>query len=1126
LISRCFRQIVPFFVGLLLVGAAQGQINNASLSGLVTDQTKAAIVHAKVTISNSATGYSREFESDASGYFSFQDLPIGEYKIAVSVENFQSVESSVALGTAEKVRRDFVLKLGSILTSIEVDAATTNLAADASISTIVDNETIRDTPLYLRNWDDLLRMVPGVQINRFTQQSGATSAGRTGSFNVHGIHSLQNNFVLDGIDNNTFSENVQELSTEASHPSVDAIQEFNVVTNPYSAEFGRNPGATVSVNTKSGTNGYHGLAYEYLRNNLFDANDFISNANGLKKPENNQNQFGGNFGGPILKKKLFGFFDYEGTRIRQGVSRVSTVPLANERIGDFSPETAAAFNTANPGLNLTYPTIYDLLATPSDPSPTGLAFPDNKIPQASIDPVMARLIALFPQPTKMTDVNNYVRNALLTDSTDAYDGRLDWTATAKDNVFGRFSYSNRARFIPGYIGGIADATGTSAWGRQTLKSYSLALGWTHSFSPVLVNEFRLGFVRNYSFAEQDPFGKNLADAYVPGIPDNPAVQGGVPNTSFSNFGFLGSPDFLPKRQTPQQYEWTDTVSWTRGAHAFKFGFNLWAPMRNIYQDEPGTRGDLNFTGNFTCQRDSNNQCVSNTGLSYADGLLGLVHDNQLTNVFFVDQRLWMLAGFLQDDWKVTHKLTLDLGLRYDFATPALEGQNRMANFDPVTSSLVFAKSGSLESRSLVQPNKKNFGPRVGFAYLLDPKTVVRGGYGIYYVLFERYGSENQMALNPPYLINKVLANDNAPVMIAQNGFPANFLDPSAVNLNDLTAFDIRSMNRHDPSSMVQQWSLGVQHQFGTQWLAEVNYVGTKSDHLDTLTNYNQPLFVKDQTTGASTSTGVVPYANFGEIEFTSPSAHGHYNGLEASLARRFSDGLSLRTAYTYSRSRDNAPEELENNSGGPPDGRNFGAWYGPSDFDIPHRVALSASYELPFGARKAYLNQGITSTILGGFQLSGVYTYYSGHPFTVTEGGSLANSLDVYGMATAVPNLVGKPVIVGDPNCWFYASSNSACSARRPSLTDAYVTTAPGVAGNSGRNTLRGPSTNVFDFSLIRNFHLYESTNLQFRWEVFNLFNHPLFGQPNGNVTSGGAGQITTLSGDPRVMQFALRLSF
>jgi outer membrane receptor protein involved in Fe transport len=1111
--------VLALFVVLSLATFLHAQVNTASLSGLVTDPSGAIVPNVSVTVTNQATGYTRTVATDAAGYYAFQNLPIGQYTARVQAPGFSTTQENITLDVAEKGRRDFALKVGSAQQTVEVQAQGAELSPDdASISTVVGSQTIEQTPLYLRNWDDLLRVVPGVQIARYTQQSGATSAGRTGDFNVNGVHSLQNNFILDGIDNNTFSENVQELSTESAHPSVDVIAEFNIITNPYSAEYGRAPGAAVSVNTKSGTNQIHGLAFEYLRNNYFDANDWISNHNHLKKPENNQHQFGGNFGGPILKNRLFGFFNYEGTRIKQGVSRTATVPLPNERAGDFSPATGAA-------LGITYPTIYD--------PTTGQPFPNNTIPADRIDPVVAKLIALFPQPNASGDLNNFVRNALAQDNTDNYNGRVDWTPSQNNTIFLRYNYSNRFRFIPGYLGGLADGTSTSAWGRQKLKNHSLVLGWTHIFGPTLVNDFRFGWVRNYSFAEQDPFAlQQFAGDFVPGIPINPAIGGGVPMTTFTNFGFLGSPDFLPKQQVPQQYQYNDTLSWNHGRQSFKFGASLYLPMRNLFQDEPGMRGDLGFSGIYTCQRNTKSQCVSGTGLSYADGLLGMVQSNQLTNVHFVDQRLWMLAAFFEDDWKVTPKLTLNLGLRYDFATPALNGKDQMANFDAATGSLVFARSGGLRSRSLVETNSKNFGPRFGFAFSPDAKTVIRGGYGIYYTLFERYGSEDQLALNPPFLINKTqsaASTSTTPVMIARDGFPANYLDPSTINLANLTAFHIRAMNPHDPPPYVQQWSFGFQRAIGNSWTADVNYVGTKSTHLDVIRDFNQP-FISGNAVQTTTdpNTGkiipAIPYSNFGYIEYTDPIGFGNYNGLQASLIRRFQNGLSIRTAYTYSHSLDNAPEELETNSGAPPNGRDFAHWYGNSDFDIRHRVSVSYVYELPFGHGKSMLNSGPLAWILGDFRTSGVYTFYSGHPFTVNSGGALANALDPYN-ATAPPILIGKPHIVGKPSCWYYVSKNKSCSQYASNLTDAYALPAAGTFGNSGRNTLVGPRTNVFDGAVLREFPI-ERANLEFRWEVFNVTNTPEFGQPSNNFSSSAAGTITSLSGDPRVMQFALRLSF
>jgi hypothetical protein len=1090
---------------LLLVPPAIAQVNDASLTGIVADQSQAAVANATVTARNQATNFTQVVQTDSSGYYSFLSLPIGSYVVTVKQTGFEPVSEEILLQTAQKARRDFSLKVGESKESVVVQSDPPSLSTeDASLGAVIDNNIVADTPLYLRNWDDLLRLVAGVQSNRYTDQSGATSAGRTGAFNTHGVHSLQNNFILDGIDNNTFSENVQELSTQASRPSVDTIQEFKVITNPYSSEYGRSPGASVVVSTKGGTNQVHGVAYEYVRNKMFDANDFFTNRARQAKAQNNQNQFGGNLGAPIVKDKLFGFFNYEGTRIHRGVLRTSTVPLPNERAGDFSAAAGAPYG-------VTYPTI-------KDPT-TGLPFANNQIPSGRIDPYAAKIMALFPLPNQPgKQLSNYIRNAQLTDETDSYNGRVDWVQSASNSIFARYTYSNRNRFIPGYYGGIGDGTSTSAWGRQVLKGQTLSIGWTHVFNPAMVNEFRFGFLRDFSFAAQDPFGKNQVDQYVPGVPENPAVAGGISQITLTNFTFIGSPDFLPKQQAPQQFQWVDTLSKAIARHSLKFGVDLRAPMRNIYQDEPGTRGSLRFDPRFT-------------GFTYSDFLLGYVSSSQLTNVHFVDQRLWMLSGFAQDDWKIRRNLTLNLGLRYDFGTPALEGRNQMSNFDPTANGgaggLVTASGGSLEQRALVQINKRNFAPRVGLAYSVAPKTVLRAGYGIYYMLFERFGSEDQLALNAPFLINNVQAvasGATAPLFFLQNGFPANSLDPSQPGL--LSRVRIRAVDPASPTPYVQQWSFGVQRELPGSLVGELNYVGTHSSHLNVLADLNQPFFNPD---GSVQTTR--PFSNFGYIEYQRPVGFGKYNGLEATLERRMQHGVGLRFVYTYSRSIDNTPQELESNSGAAPNGRNYASWSGPSDFDTPHRFIASYVYELPFGRGKAFASHGIASYLIGNFRTSGVYTYASGRPFTVSSGGARSNALDAFGAVAATPNQIGAPHIVGNVDCWFFASNakigtTSPCLNLAPGLTDAYQLQTSGFLGNVGRNTLRGPRTNVFDFALMRDFPIHESVGLQFRWEVFNLTNTVQFGQPSSNFSSSGVAQITSLAGDQRVMQLALRLSF
>ncbi len=1100
--------------------SAHAQVNTGSLSGLVLDPSGAAIAGTVLSVTSTDTGYSRSGKSLADGAYSLPDLPIGNYSLSASANGFSRVEEKVSIGVGERVRLDLHLTIGAADQTVEVSALGAELQRDdASIGMLVTSDVIEETPLYLRNWDDLLRVVPGVQISRYTNQSGATSAGRTGDFNVNGVHSLQNNFILDGIDNNTFSENVQELSTEATHPSVDVISQFNVITSPYSAEYGRSPGAVVSVNTHSGSNSFHGAAYEYLRNQYFDSFDYFTRQTTNVKPENNQNQFGGSFGGPIKRDRLFGFFNFEETRIKQGLSRISTVPLDNERAGDYSTNAAAVAGVP------AYPTIYNL-STCSAPYTAVNCVPlvNNSFlsdPTAKIDTSVAKLIALFPEPNNkqggstFPEYNNFSRTGAATDFNSSYDGRIDWTPSQNNTIFGRFNYFNRTRQIPGYFGGLADGTGTSAWGNQFLKGSSFVLGWTHIFSPSILNDFRLGWVRDTSFGQQQPFNlTQTAGQFVPGIPSDPAIGGGVSLTAFTNHGYLGSPDFLPKSQVPMVYQFDDTLSWTKGPHSLKFGVNLFLPMRNIFQDEPGTRGDLYFAGVFSGL--GNPSSVTD----YADGLFGAPYYVQLTNRLLVDQRLWMAAGFVEDDWKVTPKLTLNLGLRYDFATPPYSGSNQLANFNPDgAGSLVFAKSASLGDRTLVNPPTTNFGPRIGISYSVDQKTVLRAGYGVYYTLLERIGSENQLALNPPFLVNKTPSSTTVPVLQPEVGFPANFLDPSTINLNALQQFHIRAVDpvKHEP--MVQQWSFGVQRDLGGKWLGEVDYVGTKSTHNNLIYDYNQPLIVNNAVTAN------VPYPNFGQVEYTTPIGYGNYNGLQASLTHAMANGLSVHAAYTYSRSLDNTPEELENNPGGPPNGRDESSWYGPSEFNTPQRIGVSYVYELPFGKGKSMLTSGPLSYVLGNWRTSGVYTFYSGIPFTATWGNE-SSLLDPYGYATAVPNKVGNVHYVKKPSCWFYSSATSGCSPYGSGLSDAFADAGNGVIGNGTRNSLNSPATDVFDAALIKDVPIVESLRAEFRWEVFNVLNHPLFAAPSGDVSTGAAAQITSLSGDPRVMQFAIRLDF
>jgi hypothetical protein len=1111
-VIRAWLRLVTIHLA-VLAAVVLGQVNTASLTGLVRDPSDAVIADASVKARSTATGIERAVLSNSSGYFFLANLPVGSYEISVEKPGFQKAVATVTLDAAEKGRQDFTLALGTVTSIATVEATAPMLSPqDASLGATVDNKFVTEYPLLLRSWDDLMNLVAGVQGQRYTDQGGSTSAGRTGGFNVHGVRSLQNNFILDGIDNNSISENVQELTTQVIRPSVDTIQEFKVITNPYSAEYGRNPGAAISVVTKGGTNALHGLAYEYLRNRVFDANDFFSNRQGLKKPENIQNQFGGNLGGPVKKSKIFAFFDFEGTTIRKGQLRSTTVPTPNERIGDFSAAAGAAEH-------INYPALYD--------QSSGTPFPNNQIPTSKIEPLATKLVNLFPaQTVDGVALNNFFRNANLMDDGWRYSGRIDWQPDPNDSIFTRITFTNRNRFIPGNFGGIPDGTASSSQGRQQLTAYQVPVGWTRTLNSRMVNELRIGFARDNSQAEQDPFGLNHTADYVPGVPINPAFDGGVPMITYANLNtFIGSPNFLPKHQVTQQYQFTDTLSWTAGRHQIKFGGDVRAPLRNLFQDIPATRGALNFDRIFTCQRQVNNQCASGTGYSYADFLIGAVQGAQLSNLFGVDQRIRMISGFAQDDFKVTPRLAVNLGIRYDFATPVWDAKNHLANFNPAGGgSLIYAKDGSIYDRSGVHPNYHNFAPRLGFSYQITPKTVLRTGYGIFYSPFERIGSEDQLALNPPGLINNNISLSStalAPLFSLHNGFPSNFLDPSQLSLQRVK---IRGANPNAPNSNVQQWSFGIQRELPGGLFVEADYVGTKSTHLNTLRDLNQPLNDGLRLLTNAQGQPILPYPNFGQIEYRDPLGNAIYNGLDFTLERRFSGGLAFRAAYTWSKSIDNTAEHLSaygSNSFGQ-NGYNFHTWRGPSDFDVPQRLVVSYVYELPFGKGKSIANHGWLSYVVGGFQTSGSLTLASGRPFTVFAAAN-SSSIDI-GLQNALANAIGTPVTPHTVTCWYYAAKNAGCGGI--SGTDAFATPPLGVLGNTGRNNLRGPDTRVFDFSLNRSFSITESKSIQFRWEVFNLSNTAQFGLPSTNYSGGTPGVITSLAGDPRIMQFALRFKF
>jgi hypothetical protein len=1160
LIVFCFSLAIP----------TSAQVNTASLTGQLTDPTGASVTNASVTVKNKATSVESSATSDSSGYYTFASLPVGTYTLQVELQGFKkAVREDINLEVGQKARIDFALEVGAVTETVVVGSAPQLLTTqEATTGGVIESRMVNQLPLSGRNWDDLVSLVPGVQADRYTEEGGGTANGRTGGANVHGVRSLQNNYVLDGVDNNSISENVQELTTQVARPSVDSIQEFKVSTNPYSAENGRSPGALVSVTTKGGGTDFHGTLYEFHRNRVFDANNFFNNRQGQKKPQNIQNQFGGNFGGPITlprfgeggpstwsdKKSLFFFFNYEGTRIRKGVTRLGNVPMPNEIRGDFSL-AAAALNRIRPAAGQTCPggaqfcygvdgsdvdTIVDpLIDRVGDCIGVNQIFPNNQIPTRCLDPVAQKVLSLTPGSNTTPgsgalNLSNYIRNPGIIDDTDSFTGRVDWQMNSNNSFFVRYTNSDRFRYIPGIFGGIVDGTGSSANGRLFMKGQSAAIGWTRTLSPRMINEFRLGWGRNNSIATQDPFGLNtLAELGFKGVLDSPIYSGGIPGITVSarggttqpggqsGFDRLGSPDFLPKSQRTNQFQWSDTISLSYGLHSMKFGGDFRGPMRNIYLDVPALRGSFNFDGN-------------RTGIGMADFLLGYPSGAQLTNLAVVDQRLKMYSFFYQDDWKFTQKLTLNLGIRYDYATWPYEGYDRMTNFNPVTG-IKFTPADSTVGKSLVKPDKNNFAPRVGLAYQLTPETVVRAGYGRFFMLFERAGSEDQLALNLPFLVNNVVsaanANSTANNMRLQTGFNLS-LNPGAVNV---TTVRLRAVNPDAVDPSVDQWNVGIQRLLPGNMVATLDYVGTKGSHLSTLRSLNQPFLNANGTimTIQGTTTPILPYPLLGPVEYRDNGGDSAYHGGELTIEKRFSQGLSFRTAYTYSKSIDESQEHLASGGTGSftQNNRDLHERRGPSDFDVRHRFVASYIYELPFGKGRKFINAGALSEVLGGWRISGLANIRSGRPFTARAGnndGTLAGPRSV-GISAFADCLRDASLSGSDRSIdrWFDTSLGTFATPTAVNPTLPAGSAPQPRLGNCGRNTLRGPGITNFDFSLARSFAYFgEGRDLELRWEVFNLANTPQFGLPERNINSSAVGRITTLAGDPRVMQFALKFNF
>jgi hypothetical protein len=1109
------QRVRGFLIAILLIltcaAVSVAQIDTASIVGTIKDPSGALVQGAKVTVSNTATGESQTATTAANGDYAFPYLRVGSYSVTIEAAGFKrAVRNGVTLDVQDRKQVDIQLTLGTSQEKVEVtvDAPLIDTQT-ADVGNVVSGQQATDLPLNGRRYDSLAQLTAGVNTSSSSFQQRAE-----GVFSVNGNSSTQNNFVLDGADNNSYTTNLQDQSAQAVQPAVDSLAEFKLQTRDYDVEYGRSAGGVINAAIKSGTNSFHGDVYEYLRNSKLDASDYFGGQSGLK-PLFQQNQFGVTFGGPVRKSKTFFFMNYEGRRVREGLTLTGLVPTPQMRTLDFNELTTVPTNpSASVGLPPQYANCIN----------------GGIVASNCVDPVAAKLFALYPLPNANRGLEgqagsfgnagfNYIASPKAIIDSDQGGLRIDHKFNDFNNVYGHFVVYDLRQFRPGIFNDsvpIADGTADSTSGKNLNRGTSITLAWIHMFSPSIVNDAHFSFNRAASHNIQATLGLNAnSQVGLTGIPNYPGLSGGLPEIDISGMQQLGSPMWLPQNQFAQIWQLKDAVTYIKGTHSLKMGIE-WRRDADSFSDLCCIRGDFGFNGQYT-------------GDGITDLMLGLPSHDELENLDIarIYRNGW--NWFVGDSWRATPKLTLNYGVRYEYSSPLFERNNHVTNFDPTLRNgqgglySVAANASGTYERTGVHPVKDDFAPRVGFAYAITPQLVMRGGVGVYYQNTYRYGSESQLALNPPFLTD---AQQNpqptaAPGMFLQNGFPSTFLTP--VDINNISAVSqlfIRAIDPHLKPSTIYQGSYGFQYSVTNSFVVETNYVFNQARHIWDLSRENQPNLITPGTAP------VIPFPAFVQgtsptpIEWLSSVSNSNYNALQISANKKMSQGFTFHAAYTWSKALSQA-SDFEAGLRGVQDKYHRNKEWGYWDNDTPQRFVLSGTYEVPFGKGHRFASSGVLEKVVGDWQLNAITTFASGQPVTI--GISQDNSGTQSG---------------NRPNCTTPASGfhQSIKDWVNPS---GYSAPAQYYFGNcSPTPGARAPGISLVDTSLFKNFPITETKLFQFRVEAFNVLNKPQFGPPSNlswntsnpgtaGAPASGFGAITsTVPFTYRQIQFALKFYF
>ncbi|MCC7153569.1 MAG: TonB-dependent receptor [Bryobacterales bacterium] len=1084
------------FLLLLAASAAWGQFDTATVLGTVRDKSGAMVPGAKVTLTNLETNIAASKESDGNGSFEFFQVRVGRYSLSATKAGFSiavAPQFDVSVGSRQRV--DLDLSVGQLSETVNVEGAVVLVESDSSQrGQVIKQQAIVELPLNGRQYSQLILLATGVRPSPIST-GGFTN--REGSVNVNGLRSTFNNFLLDGLDNNAYGTSNQGFSNQVMQPPPDAVQEFQVVTNNLSAEYGRAGGATINVAYKSGANRLSGSIWYFNRNRQFNAMDYFRPRDG-KKPAFNRNQFGFTAGGPIIKNRTFFFADYEGGRQVSRVLDFSNLPTLRDRqaIFDFPVQ---------------------------DPVRGGIYPANVPLPASVQSPFARKVLNDLPAPfASNTRASNFYMARRFQDFNDKYSVKFDHRFTDKVNAFVRAGQRKVNIFeepgIPGPSGGGGNGY-TDVLNQQISSAVTYAAGARDLL------EFRFGVSRTRAGKQPPGLGGNTMESVygITGLPSDPRVAGGLTTQSFNGITELGKQATNPQWQWPTA--WNPKVNYSRffGRHSIKAGYE-YQRIHTEVQDVNPLYGRDTYQGAFS--RPSGG--TGDTGTySIADFWFGARNTYALTTLLIAQYRQVLNFGYVQDDWKVTDQLTLNLGVRYEYATPQWEATNTLSNFDPVALKMVPAKDGGIYERALIRPDRNNWAPRIGLAYAATPKTVIRAGFGSNYVHFNRAGGGNLLAINGPQVVNALLTQSpGASFRTTDQGYPPGFTDSST--FNPLRA-NVTYMPADTRTTYLMSWFFSVQREIARNTLIDIAYVGNRANKVLLFADYNQAF---PNTNGSTIPLQARrPIATFSDITYATNSGFSTFHSLQARFERRFQNGLFFLNSFTWGKAMDSTAGALEGINGAGSsvqDFRNFAAEKGPSAYDQKFTNTSSILWSIPFGKGRQFGSSmnPFADAIAGGWQVGAISNAFTGGRINMTH--QLAGNFAVSGIAQDWrgrpwfrPNVTGDPVLpeTGRINERYL----------NPATVSLPVATGPNgnkPFGNAGRNLITMPAFYQLDFSVLKDINLgLETAKLQFRGEFFNVFNITNYRTLDSNRGSASYG-IFNAAFDKRQVQLGLRLVF